>query len=127
MTPMPTPAPAPEPRAPQGSARRGVQQFEGLLLWEGHRQRARNEAEAFARRLPWLTRDQRKDLEHHYAQVRLADAVRALEQTRARAGELREEYAARYAELRRRLLRGTGLLLCCVLLVDVALVLLLDR
>lgn len=122
-----TPTPTPEPRAPHGSALRGVQQLEGLLLWEGHRQRAREEAEAFAQRLPWLSHDQRNDLEHLYAEVHLADAVTALEQARARAGELREEYAARYAELRRRLLRGTGLLLCCVLLVDVALVLLLDR
>jgi hypothetical protein len=115
--------PTPERRAPHGSAQRGIQELEGLLLWEDHKQRALSEAETFARQLPWLTPAQQREVEHHYATVRISDSIASLEHTRTRARELRAEYATRYAQLRRRLVRATALLLCACVLIDVLLVL----
>ncbi|WP_077798953.1 hypothetical protein [Streptomyces sp. JHA26] len=77
---------------------------EGFLLARSHWTEAHREARALCDRLPWLTTAQAEDLTHHYVDGRIALSRRMLAATVRRAEELREEYEARYLELRRRLL-----------------------
>jgi hypothetical protein len=119
--------PRPRPRAPADSPERGIQQLEGYLLWQAEKERARAEAEAFAHRLPWLTGEQRRQVTHHYAELRLADTLKTLEHLRERSRELRIEYSLRYEHLRRRLLHAAAYLAVSLLLLDALLVLTLSR
>ncbi|KUH40369.1 MULTISPECIES: hypothetical protein [Streptomyces] len=76
----------------------------GRPLHRTHSREARAEGEAFARRMPWLTAAQHEEVARLYAEDRVESSARLLGRTTARCGELREEYAAHYDRLRRRLL-----------------------
>ncbi|HET9380872.1 MAG TPA: hypothetical protein VFP69_08590 [Streptomyces sp.] len=80
-----------------------------------HREEARREAGELCGRLPWLTDGQAEDLARHYVHQRLGLTRRMLRDTARRAAELRLEYEARYAALRRALLRRHALGACAVL------------
>ncbi len=105
--------PAPEPLTvrdlygvpPAEQAAVLVTEVEGHLLAQAERDRARREAEALCARLPWLTGAQAEDVTRHYTEQRLALTCELLRATVARAEELRGEYEARFATLRRALLR----------------------
>ncbi|MDG9720047.1 hypothetical protein [Streptomyces sp. DH24] len=86
-----------------------------------YRDQARREAEELCARLPWLTSGQAEDLSRHYVQRRLAVTRRMLRDTAERAAELRAEYEARYAALRRDLLRRHAVCACAVLACGVGL------
>ncbi|WP_311765320.1 hypothetical protein [Streptomyces zingiberis] len=90
-------------RPDPGEVEAGLAQLEGYLRGRSHIADAHAEAEAFADRLPWLTTAQRAEVVGCYVQDRLALTRRLLEHVVGRAGELREEYGARYELLRRRL------------------------
>ncbi|MEU9985162.1 hypothetical protein [Streptomyces sp. NPDC050856] len=96
----------------------GIARLEGYLLCQAELRRAREEAESFAQRLPWLTTAQREDVVHHYAQERVELSKEVLRAVTARCAELREEYTARYEELRGRLLRlsAASLVVCAAML-----------
>ncbi|WP_349239359.1 hypothetical protein, partial [Streptomyces sp. CC224B] len=81
-----------------------AREAEGYLLLESERQQARREAEALCASLPWLTTGQAEDLTHHYTRHRLVLTRQMLRGTVERAAQLRDEYEARYAALRRTLL-----------------------
>ncbi|WP_329381234.1 hypothetical protein [Streptomyces sp. NBC_01716] len=81
----------------------GIQQLEGYLLAQSRVREARAHAVVFADRMPWLTTAQHEEVVRLYTQDHIAMSRRALELVVARAGELREEYTARYELLRRRL------------------------
>ncbi|MGW1139937.1 hypothetical protein [Streptomyces zhihengii] len=91
----------------------GIARLEGYLLAQSRMSEARREAEDFADRMPWLTTAQREDVVSHYVQDRVALTRRVLTALVARAGELRQEYTARYEDLRRRLLCGSFAALLC--------------
>ncbi|MGW0531091.1 hypothetical protein [Streptomyces sp. NPDC003032] len=96
---------ADRPAAPldrQGAALAG--EVEGYLLVRAEREQARREAAALCARLPWLTTAQAEDLTAHYTEQRLGLTRQALRTVTERAAQLREEYEARYAALRRELL-----------------------
>ncbi|MFC8831426.1 hypothetical protein ACFT9I_39515 [Streptomyces sp. NPDC057137] len=86
-----------------GEASAGIQQLEGYLLAQSRVREARTHAVVFADRMPWLTTAQHEEVVSLYTQDHIAMSRRALEAVVARAGELREEYSARYELLRRRL------------------------
>ncbi|CAL9352835.1 hypothetical protein SUDANB176_00512 [Streptomyces sp. enrichment culture] len=81
---------------------------------QAHLDEARHEAEELCAGLPWLTPTQAEDLTHHYMHRRLAFTRRMLRGTAERAAQLRQEYEARYAELRRGLLRRHVACACAV-------------
>ncbi|MGI5478778.1 hypothetical protein [Streptomyces lavendofoliae] len=81
-----------------------VNEVEGYLLYQAELRTARTEAEAFARRLTWLTTAQQEEVARVYAADRMRVSEMALRAIAARCEELRAEYTARYAHLRRRLL-----------------------
>lgn len=91
------------PREDQDTAA-GIARLEGFLLCQAEKQRARTEAEAFARRLPWLTTAQQEEVVRHYAEERLAVSRETLRTVAARCAELRDEYTVRYDTFRQRLL-----------------------
>ncbi|MFE5187994.1 hypothetical protein [Streptomyces sp. NPDC056628] len=86
----------------------------GYLLVHDHHVRACREAAELCERLPWLTTAQAEDLSRHYVQQRVDLTRRMLRATVERAGQLREEYETRYAELRRALLRRHALAACAL-------------
>ncbi|MFD7696725.1 hypothetical protein [Streptomyces sp. NPDC059805] len=86
----------------------------GYLLVHDHHVQACREAEELCARLPWLTTAQAEDVSRHYVQQRVDLTRRMLRATVERAGQLREEYEARYAELRRALLRRHALAGCAL-------------
>jgi hypothetical protein len=92
-------------------------EVEGYLLLQAEREQAQREAEALCARLPWLTSGQAENLAHHYTEQRLGLTRQALQATADRAKRLRGEYEARYATLRRALLRrhaiGACILIVC--------------
>ncbi|POX38904.1 hypothetical protein C3486_20770 [Streptomyces sp. Ru73] len=88
------------------AAEAGLDRLEGYLLCWAEAERARADAVAFADRLPWLTTAQREEVIRHYTADRVAVTRRYFERVRDRSGELREEYTARYRELRHRLVCG---------------------
>jgi hypothetical protein len=90
-------------------------QAEGHLMARAHLDQARREAEELCSRLPWLTTGQAEDLTRHYVHHRLDLTRRMLRDTMERATELRGEYEARYAALRRDLLRRHAVCACAVL------------
>ncbi|MEC4016333.1 hypothetical protein [Streptomyces sp. H27-D2] len=101
----------------------GIARLEGYLLCQAENRTARAEAEAFARRLPWLTGDQHEEVVRLYTEERLALARSTLQRIADRCHELHADYAARYEDLRRRLARamlavllGAASLYVCALL-----------
>jgi hypothetical protein len=80
-------------------------EMEGYLIAHAHRQNARQEAEALCAGLPWLTTAQAQDVARQYVLLRIGLTRRLLKDTAERADRLREEYEARYEDLRRTLLR----------------------
>ncbi|MFJ9037008.1 hypothetical protein ACIRF8_10530 [Streptomyces sp. NPDC102406] len=82
----------------------GLRQMEGYLLWTSKVAETRTQAEAFTRRLPWLTTAQREEVERVFTEERLAFHRAALAQLADRARELRGEYEERYLRLRARCL-----------------------
>lgn len=92
-------------------------QVEGYLLIQAERQQALRDAAALCARLPWLTSAQSEDLTSRYCEQRVHLTHRRLQAVATRADQLREEYEARYAALRRTLLKrhvvcATLLLIC---------------
>ncbi|MFI0151353.1 hypothetical protein [Streptomyces lydicus] len=98
------------PLAGQGAAL--ANEVEGYLLAQAEREQAQHEAQALCRRLTWLTRGQAEDLTRHYTEQRLGLTRQALQATADRAKRLRGEYEARYAALRRTLLRRHAVCAC---------------
>ena len=92
-------------------------QVEGYLLIQAEREQALREAAALCAGLPWLTSAQSEDLTSRYCEQRVHLTRRTMQSVATRAGQLREEYEARYAALRRRLLKRhvvcASLLLVC--------------
>jgi hypothetical protein len=78
---------------------------EGYLLAHAHYDDARREAQALCARMPWLTATQAEEVTYHYVEQRIDLARDMLRGTIRRADELRQEYEARYQELRRDLLK----------------------
>ncbi|MEU2060861.1 hypothetical protein [Streptomyces sp. NPDC013455] len=87
-------------------------EVEGYLLLHAEREQAQREAEALCACLPWLTTGQADDLTRHYLEQRLGLTRQALQVTADRAKRLRGEYEARYATLRRTLLRRHAVVAC---------------
>ncbi|MEV0977603.1 hypothetical protein [Streptomyces sp. NPDC049915] len=92
-------------------------EIEGYLLAEADREQARRAAEAFCAGLPWLTTAQAEEVARLYAEQHIELTRERLRVTLRRAGELRGEYEARYAQLRQRLLTwhavlGSAVLAC---------------
>jgi hypothetical protein len=88
---------------------------EGYLLLQAEREQAQREAEALCARLPWLTHGQAEDLTRHFTEQRLGLTREALQAIADRAKRLRGEYEARYATLRRTLLRRHAVCACLVM------------
>ncbi|MCM2578434.1 hypothetical protein [Streptomyces meridianus] len=82
----------------------GLAKLEGYLLCHAERSSARARAEAFARRMPWLTRAQHDEVVRLYTEDHMEVTREKLRAIEKRCRELRGEYGDRYAELRRRLL-----------------------
>lgn len=82
----------------------GLLRLEGYLLWQAELQKARDEAESFARRMPWLTTAQHEEVIHHYAQERIALSKEVLHTVTKHCTQLQDHYTARYQRLRTRLL-----------------------
>ncbi|MFJ8677698.1 hypothetical protein [Streptomyces sp. NPDC093589] len=96
-------------------ARQGVvlaNEVEGYLLVQAEREQAQHEAEVLCRRLTWLTSGQVEELTRHYTEQRLGLTYQALQATADRAKRLRGEYEARYAALRRTLLKRHAVWAC---------------
>ncbi|MFG2811523.1 hypothetical protein [Streptomyces massasporeus] len=103
--------PAPASKRDSGLA----DEAEGFLLAYAQHDQAQREAEELCARMPWLTTAQAEELTGHYVRRRL-DVTRDLLLTTAmRAGQLRREYEARYASLRRALLKRHAAGVCAVL------------
>jgi hypothetical protein len=94
--------------------------IEGHLLLAATREEGRRAAARFSAPLQWLTEGQRGEVERRFEAEYLALARASWQHTEARAGRLRDEYEARYRDLRRRLLAGW--LLTCALVFGVLLV-----
>ncbi|GGZ84774.1 hypothetical protein ACFOOM_23845 [Streptomyces echinoruber] len=92
-------------------------QAEGYLQARAHHAQARREAAALCARLPWLTTAQADEVTRHYIEQRLDLTRETLRTIVHRAEQLQGEYEARYALLRRALLRrhaaGACALLAC--------------
>ncbi|WP_308402509.1 hypothetical protein [Streptomyces sp. AC550_RSS872] len=86
---------------------------EGHLLLVATREEGRTAAARFSAPLYWLTEGQRDEVERRFEAEYLALARASWRRTAARAGGVRDEYEARYRDLRRRLLAG-WLLTCAV-------------
>ncbi|MEV8596237.1 hypothetical protein [Streptomyces sp. NPDC052012] len=87
---------------------------EGYLLARTHLDQAHREAESLCSRLPWLTTAQAEEVTRHYIRQRIDLTRRMLVSTTERADQLRKEYEARYAALRRDLLRRHAACACAV-------------
>ncbi|MEV7862701.1 hypothetical protein OH738_37635 [Streptomyces hirsutus] len=85
---------------PSQDSARGLDQFEGYLLWAAEVEDARRQAERFTEQLPWLTTAQREDVERVYTADRIEASRRTLVRICDRAAELRDMYAQRYHQLR---------------------------
>ncbi|WP_329342553.1 hypothetical protein OG866_40405 [Streptomyces sp. NBC_00663] len=78
--------------------------IEGHLLLVSTREEGRTAAQRFTTPLYWLTDAQRAEVEGRFEAEYLALARASWQHTAMRAGRLRDEYEARYRNLRRRLL-----------------------
>ncbi|MDO0909561.1 hypothetical protein QQM39_01390 [Streptomyces sp. DT2A-34] len=87
--------------------------IEGHLLLAATREEGRTAAARFSAPLQGLTDRQRTELERRFEAEYLVLARASWQHTAACAGRLRDEYEARYRDLRRRLLAGW--LLTCAL------------
>lgn len=105
----------PDDRAPSDQGRALAAEVEGYLLARAEYDTAHREAESLCARLPWLTTEQAEDLTRHYIGQRLDVTRQILTTITRRAGELREEYEARYAVLRRALLKTHAAFACALL------------
>ncbi|GAA1422864.1 hypothetical protein GCM10009601_25030 [Streptomyces thermospinosisporus] len=94
---------------------------EGYLLAHTHHEQAHREAESLCARLPWLTTAQAEDVTRQYVRQRIELTRRMLQMTLERADQLRGEYEARYAVLRRDLLRRHTAFACAVVVCSAAL------
>ncbi|RCG29306.1 hypothetical protein DTL70_00325 [Streptomyces diacarni] len=103
------PVRATAPTARQTAA--DINRIEGYLLLQAERGEAEAQAEAFAARMPWLTAGQREEVVRLYTADRMALTRRVLHGLTERCAELREEYTARYLQLRRRVLARATLAL----------------
>lgn len=81
---------------------RGFIDLEGYLRWNAELREARGGAARFTGQLPWLTAGQREDVERIYITERVTARKKELARITGRAAELREEYARRYVQLKRR-------------------------
>ncbi|WP_328536350.1 hypothetical protein [Streptomyces sp. NBC_00344] len=90
-----------------GDIAQGLVRIEGYLLWNAEVEGARRQAVAFAEQLPWLTTAQREEVEQVYTAERTAASRAMLVRISDRAASLREEYTARYLQLRRRCVAAT--------------------
>ncbi len=54
----------PPPPADRGTAQ-GLVRLEAYLLWQAEMHKARDEAQAFAKRMPWLTTTQHEEVTRH--------------------------------------------------------------
>ena len=106
---------APDGGAPRAEGPALAAEVEGYLLAHAECDRAHREAEALCARLPWLTTAQAEDLGRHYVNQRLDITRQTLAATARRARELRDEYEARYAALRRALLKAHTACACVLL------------
>jgi hypothetical protein len=82
--------------------------LEGYLYWQAETVRAQQDAELFADRLPWLTSGQREDVISLYRQERLASSRAFVDRIADRVRELRQEYTARYRQLKIRVVGAGG-------------------
>jgi hypothetical protein len=100
--------------SPQSAA--AVNEIEGFLLLQAEYDVAERDAHHFTGRMPWLTTAQAEDVTCQY----LAERTRLTEQTLGvivrRSSLLRDEYEARYALLRSRMLKLSAATLCAALL-----------
>ncbi|MGP4087907.1 hypothetical protein [Streptomyces sp. KR55] len=103
--------------SPDDSVQGGLHQLDGYLYWQAELAEARKEAMAFCDRLPWLTTDERHDLEEEYTRARVDMAKAAIRRIADRCTELRAEYEARYQHLRRRTVALTLGTASCILAV----------
>ncbi|MGW1076783.1 hypothetical protein [Streptomyces sp. NPDC002537] len=87
---------------PVRSIDHGLRQLDGYLYWQAELATARQEATAFCDHLPWLTTSERQELEDHYTRARTKTAEATTRRIADRCIELRQEYEARYRQLRRR-------------------------
>ncbi|MDT9682372.1 hypothetical protein RND61_09860 [Streptomyces sp. TRM76323] len=85
----------------------GINRVEGYLLAQAELLNAREQGEAFARRMPWLTTAQHEEVARLYAEDRIELSKKVLRTIADRCVELRGEYTARYTRLRQRLLRAS--------------------
>ncbi|MFD5570625.1 hypothetical protein [Streptomyces cadmiisoli] len=100
---------------PQARAAALASEVEGYLIARAERDDARREADALCARLPWLTTGQAEDLRRHYIDQRLNVTCRILRNAIRRTEHLHQTYEARYASLRRTLLRRHAAASCAVL------------
>ncbi|MFH8370087.1 hypothetical protein [Streptomyces sp. NPDC018031] len=108
--PEPNDITAPESSTPDDVAA-GIARIEGYLLCQAALRRARDEGQAFADRMPWLTTAQHQEVARRFAEAHVEVTRTALRSVAARCEELKAEYTARYELLRRRLLCRTAALL----------------
>jgi hypothetical protein len=99
----------------RGHGRLLADDVEGYLLACAHHEQARREAADLCAGLPWLTAAQAEDVTRHYVRRRGDITRRMLLDTVERAAQLRQEYEARYAALRRDLLKRHAAGACAVL------------
>ncbi|AWI32312.1 hypothetical protein E3E14_31605 [Streptomyces sp. ICN441] len=93
----------------------GLARLEGYLMANAHVRAARTAAESLADRMPWLTADERTELVRLSTADRIQASREQFEAVAVRARELETQYAARYGELRRRVLcRGVACAAVCV-------------
>ncbi len=83
---------------------RGLNEMAGYLLWQAEESEAATRAEAFAKRLPWLTGAQREEVVRVYTEDRLETSRAVIQRIADRARELQREYSERYQRLRIRIL-----------------------
>ncbi|MFE2537113.1 hypothetical protein, partial [Streptomyces sp. NPDC059371] len=89
---------------------------EGFLLLQAQYEAAQREAQRFTERMPWLTTAQQEEVIRQYVQERRHLTRLTLTAVAWRSHRLREEYEARYALLRARLLKLSALTVCTALL-----------
>ncbi|MBH5333962.1 hypothetical protein IHE55_03750 [Streptomyces pactum] len=103
------------PQPPDGTGTEdvaaGLARIEGYLMCRAALHTAREEGEAFAAGLTWLTTAQHEEVARRFAEAHVEVTRTALRSVVARCEELKEEYTARYEQLRRRLLCTTAVLL----------------
>ncbi|MFF6984727.1 hypothetical protein ACFZAV_45565 [Streptomyces sp. NPDC008343] len=96
--------------AGQGSALVG--EVEGYLKAKTYYLEAREEADRLCSGLPWMTTAQAEQVTRHYIELRIGLTRQTLIH---HIDDLREQYEARYQNLRRHLLRRHAAVACAVL------------